>query len=283
MDESLANGAAREVREEACAEVAMSGLIGWYEIPRIGQVHIFYRARLLSESVAAGELRELGYDATPRGTGRVRFTAAYDAVCRANINLRCADRVLVLIAEFDAPDFGALFEQTREYRFVELVAELYRMALSREAGPGRRENPAEGLHRVAALLIAQTARPSPLHAQRGFAPSLGTLAAGVGDRHADPGTDHGRKRLRPELQRHPRLNRDEIQIDGNWTYIGLHSASSTSPWLIVETSNGRYKVYKLRPALSRKVRLWSGQRACTVFSCQPELADREAGRYSRRS
>lgn len=54
MGEHIAEGAAREVREEACAEIEITGLIGMYEIARIGQIHVFYRARLASPHFAAG-------------------------------------------------------------------------------------------------------------------------------------------------------------------------------------------------------------------------------------
>jgi 23S rRNA (guanine2445-N2)-methyltransferase / 23S rRNA (guanine2069-N7)-methyltransferase len=63
------------------------------------------------ESVLADELRALGYtDAKPAGVGRVRFSGGPDALARANLFLRTADRVLVQLAEFEAKDFGALFD-----------------------------------------------------------------------------------------------------------------------------------------------------------------------------
>lgn len=55
LGESMAAGAAREVMEEACAHVEIGRLIGIYEIPRISQVHVFYRARLTAPHFAAGE------------------------------------------------------------------------------------------------------------------------------------------------------------------------------------------------------------------------------------
>ncbi len=62
------------------------------------------------EAVAARELGELGYDATIPGNGRVVFRGDASALCRANLWLRSADRVLVQLASFQAPDFDALFE-----------------------------------------------------------------------------------------------------------------------------------------------------------------------------
>jgi ADP-ribose pyrophosphatase YjhB (NUDIX family) len=53
--ESTRTAAAREVREEACAEVEIDALLGMYEVPRISQVHIMYRARLLGGFAAGPE------------------------------------------------------------------------------------------------------------------------------------------------------------------------------------------------------------------------------------
>lgn len=51
--ESVEQAAAREAREEACADIAIDALLGVYSIPRISQVQLMFRARLVS-SVAAG-------------------------------------------------------------------------------------------------------------------------------------------------------------------------------------------------------------------------------------
>jgi ADP-ribose pyrophosphatase YjhB (NUDIX family) len=55
LNESSEQGALREAREEACAELRLDGLLAVYNIPRISQVQLIYRAELLSEEVAAGE------------------------------------------------------------------------------------------------------------------------------------------------------------------------------------------------------------------------------------
>ncbi|MCL4220683.1 MAG: bifunctional 23S rRNA (guanine(2069)-N(7))-methyltransferase RlmK/23S rRNA (guanine(2445)-N(2))-methyltransferase RlmL [Phycisphaerales bacterium] len=66
------------------------------------------------ESVAQRELHTLGFeDAKPFGTGRVGFTGGLEAICRANLHLRSAERVLVRVGSFPASDFGALFEGVR--------------------------------------------------------------------------------------------------------------------------------------------------------------------------
>jgi ADP-ribose pyrophosphatase YjhB (NUDIX family) len=49
LGESTGEGAARETREEAGAQFELEGLFSVLSVPRVGQVHLFYRARLLSE------------------------------------------------------------------------------------------------------------------------------------------------------------------------------------------------------------------------------------------
>ena len=52
--ETTAEGAIREAREEACAAIEIDTLLGVYSIPRISQVQLIYRARLISPAIAAG-------------------------------------------------------------------------------------------------------------------------------------------------------------------------------------------------------------------------------------
>ncbi len=55
LNESTEDGAMREAREEAGAELRLNGILAVYNIPRISQVQIIYRAELLSDDIAAGE------------------------------------------------------------------------------------------------------------------------------------------------------------------------------------------------------------------------------------
>ena len=52
--ESTAEGAIRETMEEAGARSEIEALIGIYNIPRISQVHMMYRARMTSPKLRAG-------------------------------------------------------------------------------------------------------------------------------------------------------------------------------------------------------------------------------------
>ena len=54
LGESTEEGAIRETSEEACARIEITGLLAVYNVVRIGQVQLFYRARLLSPEIAAG-------------------------------------------------------------------------------------------------------------------------------------------------------------------------------------------------------------------------------------
>lgn len=66
------------------------------------------------EAVAARELKDLGYEKTSVEDGRVRFSGDFEAMVRANLWLRSADRVVIEIGSFEALDFGELFDRTRE-------------------------------------------------------------------------------------------------------------------------------------------------------------------------
>jgi 23S rRNA (guanine2445-N2)-methyltransferase / 23S rRNA (guanine2069-N7)-methyltransferase len=66
------------------------------------------------EAIAARELRGLGYDPHVTSVGRVSFGGDATAICRANLWLRAADRVLVRLGQFPATDFGLLFDGTRD-------------------------------------------------------------------------------------------------------------------------------------------------------------------------
>ena len=54
LGETMAQGAARETAEEAGAEVEMGAFFSVMSIPRVGQVHVFYLARLLHDRFDPG-------------------------------------------------------------------------------------------------------------------------------------------------------------------------------------------------------------------------------------
>ncbi len=64
--------------------------------------------------MVARELRQLGYRQTRNEIGGVRVSGADPAdLVRLNLWLRCAERVKLVIADFEAHSFEALFEATR--------------------------------------------------------------------------------------------------------------------------------------------------------------------------
>jgi 23S rRNA (guanine2445-N2)-methyltransferase / 23S rRNA (guanine2069-N7)-methyltransferase len=67
------------------------------------------------EACVKRELIDLGFaDAKTRSPGRVGFTAGADGLAKANLWLRTADRVLLVVGSFGAADFDELFDRTRD-------------------------------------------------------------------------------------------------------------------------------------------------------------------------
>ena len=65
------------------------------------------------EAVLKREIIELGYEITSVEDGRVTFIGDAEAVCRANVFLRTAERILIKVGQFHAETFDELFEGTR--------------------------------------------------------------------------------------------------------------------------------------------------------------------------
>lgn len=66
------------------------------------------------EAVLKREIIDLGYDVTEVSDGRVTFFGDEEALCRANIFLRTAERVLIKVGSFHAETFEELFQGTKE-------------------------------------------------------------------------------------------------------------------------------------------------------------------------
>lgn len=65
------------------------------------------------ESVLKREIIDLGYDITSVSDGRVAFFGDEEAVARANVFLRSAERVLIKVGQFKATTFDELFENVK--------------------------------------------------------------------------------------------------------------------------------------------------------------------------
>ncbi|MCF8010266.1 MAG: class I SAM-dependent RNA methyltransferase [Clostridiales bacterium] len=79
----------------------------------MGKVELIATSTFGLESVVAKELRELGYNNQQVENGKVHFVANEEAICRTNMWLRTADRVLIKMGEFEAVTFEELFQQTK--------------------------------------------------------------------------------------------------------------------------------------------------------------------------
>ncbi len=64
------------------------------------------------EAIVAREIRELGYTDVQIENGRVLFKGDALAICRTNLWLRTADRILIKMEEFEARTFDELFDGT---------------------------------------------------------------------------------------------------------------------------------------------------------------------------
>lgn len=73
------------------------------------------------EAVLKREIIDLGYDISGVEDGRVTFWGDEEAVCRANIFLRSAERVLIKIGSFHAETFEELFVGTRNLPWEEYI------------------------------------------------------------------------------------------------------------------------------------------------------------------
>lgn len=75
------------------------------------------------EAVVSRELNWLGYSDQQVDNGRVTFAGDEEAICRTNIWLRCAERILIKIGEFKALTFDELFEGTKALPWDEWLPE----------------------------------------------------------------------------------------------------------------------------------------------------------------
>ncbi|MCR4727971.1 MAG: class I SAM-dependent RNA methyltransferase [Lachnospiraceae bacterium] len=73
------------------------------------------------ESVLKREINDLGYDVTGGTDGRVFFAGDEEAIARANIGLRTAERVLIKIGSFKATTYDELFEGTKALNWEDYI------------------------------------------------------------------------------------------------------------------------------------------------------------------
>ncbi|TVY06672.1 THUMP domain-containing class I SAM-dependent RNA methyltransferase [Paenibacillus cremeus] len=88
-----------------------------------GPIELIATTPMGLEAVVAREVRELGYEHVTVENGRVTFTGDALAICRANLWLRSADRVLIKMAQFKATTFDDLFEGVKALPWADWIPE----------------------------------------------------------------------------------------------------------------------------------------------------------------
>lgn len=73
------------------------------------------------EAVVKRELVQLGFRILKVEDGKVTFQSDERGIVRANLWLRCADRVLLRMGEFESRSFEELFQQTKAIRWEDLI------------------------------------------------------------------------------------------------------------------------------------------------------------------
>lgn len=73
------------------------------------------------EMLVKQEVKALGFADPQVSNGQVAFAAGWADVPRVNLWLRCADRVLLQMAEFSAVSFDELFEQTKAIPWEQVI------------------------------------------------------------------------------------------------------------------------------------------------------------------
>ncbi|MBQ7780861.1 MAG: class I SAM-dependent RNA methyltransferase [Lachnospiraceae bacterium] len=73
------------------------------------------------EAVLKREIIDLGYDVTEVTDGRVTFFGDEEALCRANVFLRSAERILIKVGSFHAETFEELFQGTKALPWEEYI------------------------------------------------------------------------------------------------------------------------------------------------------------------
>jgi len=87
------------------------------------EVELIATAAFGLEAVVAREIHALGYEQTAVENGKVTFKAGESAICRANLWLRSADRLLVKMGAFQAFSFDELFEKTKALPWPDWIPE----------------------------------------------------------------------------------------------------------------------------------------------------------------
>ncbi|QHE52474.1 class I SAM-dependent RNA methyltransferase [Pontibacillus sp. HMF3514] len=87
------------------------------------KVNLIATSAMGLESVVAKEVKDLGYEDVTVENGRVRYQTDVSGIPRSNLWLRTADRVRLVVGEFQATTFDELFEQTKALPWENFIPE----------------------------------------------------------------------------------------------------------------------------------------------------------------
>ncbi len=73
------------------------------------------------EKLLAREIKNLGFEIIKTEDGRITYKTEEDGIAKANMWLRCAERVNLKVAEFEAKSFDELFENTKRINWSKFI------------------------------------------------------------------------------------------------------------------------------------------------------------------
>lgn len=82
--------------------------------------HLFATMGAGFESVVAAELKKLGYK-TKTENGRVFFSGSQEDIAKCNLWLRSADRIKILLKQFEARNFDQLYQEVYDFDWAQLL------------------------------------------------------------------------------------------------------------------------------------------------------------------
>lgn len=85
------------------------------------QYHLIATTTFGLEAIVKRELIDLGFEIVGTENGKVTFLSDISGIVKANLWLRCADRVLLKVAEFKALTFDELFDNTKKINWSEII------------------------------------------------------------------------------------------------------------------------------------------------------------------
>lgn len=89
----------------------------------MSKIHLIATSAFGIEAVVGRELKKLGYEDQSVENGKVTFSGDESAICRTNLWLRTAERVLLKMGEFKALTFEELFERTKALPWSDWIPE----------------------------------------------------------------------------------------------------------------------------------------------------------------